>query len=335
MRQRNNRLRAAAVGSAVVLALVPSLAVMVVSVNGSSAWSQNARTIKMVVPIGAGSGLDIMARLLGEQISRTQAVTTVVENRPGAVQVLATEAVAGAVPDGNTVLFMANPFVLNPHLRKVGYEPLTSFDPVCNLASQPQLVIVNNTSPYRTLADLLDAARGKPGQLTLASYGPASPVHIAFEMLKRAANVDMTFVPYSATPPAINALLGGHVTSAIVGYAESIEHLKAGTVRALVTGSRTRVKALPDVPTIVESGYKDSEIDLWFGTVVPAKTPKQRISELAAWFIAAMQVPEVNSRLADLAFQPTGLCGADFGAFLRNQYEEYGRIIREANIKAE
>jgi len=311
------------------------LAIAIVSISVPSAWSQNARTIKMVVPIGAGSGLDIMARLLADQVSRTQAVTTVVENRPGAVQVLGTEAVVNAAPDGNTVLFMANPFVLNPHLRKVNYDPLTSFDPVCNLASQPQLIIVNKTSPFRTLADLVDAARAKPGELTLASFGPASPVHISFEMLKRTANINMTFVPYSATPPVLNALLGGHVTSAIIGYAESIEHLKAGTVRALVTGSRTRVQALPDVPTIAESGYRDSEIDLWFGTVVPAKTPKQRVSELAAWFTAGMQVPEIKSRLADLAFQPTGACEAEFAAFLRDQYEKYGRIIREANIKAE
>jgi tripartite-type tricarboxylate transporter receptor subunit TctC len=145
----------------------------------------------------------------------------------------------------------------------------------------------------------------------------------------------MTFVPYSATPPAINALLGNHVTAALVGYAEAIEHLKAGTVRALVTGARSRVQALPDVPTIAEAGYRDAEIDLWFGTVVPARTPRQTVAELAGWFTTAMDVAQVKSRLADLAFQPNGVCGANFGAFLRKQYEDYGRTIREADIKAE
>jgi len=221
----------------VALALVSAACLAVTSLD---ARSQPTRSIKLVVPIGPGSGLDLMARLLAEQVGRTQGMTMVVENRPGAVQVVATDAVAGAAPDGNTVLFMANPFVINPHLRRVSYDPLTSFEPICNLANQPQLIVVNNASPYRTLADLLNAARAKPGELTLASFGPASPVHIAFEMLKRAANVNMTFVPYPSTPPTISALLGGHVTSAIVGYAESAEHLKAGTLRALVTGSRTR-----------------------------------------------------------------------------------------------
>jgi len=289
----------------------------------------------MIVPIGPGSGLDIVARLLAEHVSRTWNVTATVENRVGAAQLVATEAVANAIPDGNTVLFMASPFVINPHLRQVRYDPLTSFDPVCNLASQPQLIVVSKSSPYRTLADLLNEARAKPGQLTLASFGPASPVHLAFERLKHAAGIDMSFVPYTSTPPAITALLGGHVTSAIVGYAESIEHLKTGTLRALVTGARTRIAALPSLPTIAESGYEDAEIDLWFGAVVPAKTPASSTAQLAAWFIAAMQAPEVKGKLDALSFHPVGICGAEFGQFIRKQYEQFGQIIRTANIKAE
>ena len=320
--------------SALVLAAT-SIVGIGLSVNGPSAWSQAARSIKMVVPIGAGSGLDIMARLLAEQISRSQGVTTVVENRVGAAQVIATEAVAAAAPDGNTVLFMASPFVINPYVRRVTYDPLTSFEPVCNLASQPQFILVNGASPFHSIGDLVDAARAKPGQLTLASFGPASPVHIAFEMLKRDAKINMTFVPYSSIPPVLNALLGNHVTAALAGYAESAEHLKAGTLRALVTGARTRVSWLPDVPTIAESGYKDSEIDLWFGTVVAARTPKPMVSQLADWFTAAMREPEIKAKLAIQAFQPLGVCGAEFGTFIRKQYDDFGRIIREANIKAE
>lgn len=326
-----------AISFATVLALVatPPLVFAFLAVSGSAAWSQTTRSIKMVVPIGPGSGLDILARLVADQIGRTQGLTTVIENRPGAAQTIATEAVASAAPDGNTVLFMANPFVSNPHLRKLSYDPLTSFEPICKLANQPQLILVNGASPYRTLADLLDAARAKPGELTLASFGPASATHIAFEMLKRAANVNLTFVPYPSTPPTINALLGGHVTSVIVGYAEAVEHLKSGKLRALATGSPTRMEALPNVPTVAESGYKDYEIDLWFGVVAPAKTPKKTVSQLAGWFTAALQAPEVKANLVTQALYPVGMCGADFGAFIRKQYDEYGRIIREAKLKAE
>jgi len=322
-------------GKAAAAAALAATAVALIAVSGPNARAQTARSIKMIVPIGPGSGLDIMVRLLAEQIGRTHGVTTVVENRPGAAQVIATEAVAGAAPDGNTVLFMASPFVINPYVRKVSYDPLTSFDPICNLANQPQFIVVSNASPYRTLDDLLKAARAKPGNLTLASFGPASPAHIAFEMLKRTAGVDMTFVPYSSIPPTINAVLGNHVTAAIVGYAESTDHVKAGTLRALVTLSQARVEALPDVPTIAESGYKDAELDLWFGAVVPAKTPEQIVSQLSGWLTSAMKVPEVKTKLATQAFRPIGICGADFRAFLRKQYDEYGRIIRAANIKAE
>lgn len=299
------------------------------------AWSEPSRSIKLVVPIGPGSGLDIMARLIAEQIGRTHGLTTVVENRPGAAQVIATEAVANAPADGNTVLLMASPFVINPHVRRVTYDPLTSFEPVCNLASQPQFIVVSSASPYRTLKDLLDAARAKPHGLTLASFGPASPAHIGFEMLKRAAGVDITFVPYSSIPPTINAVLGDHVTAAIVGYAESADHIRAGTLRPLVTLSPARVDALPDVPTIAEAGHKGAELDLWFGSVVPAKTPSETVAQLASWFTAAMQAPDVKAKLATQAFHTIGVCGAPFGAYLREQYDAFGRIVRDARIAAE
>jgi tripartite-type tricarboxylate transporter receptor subunit TctC len=323
-------LRAAAGAAALVCT-----AIVFLTASGPETWSQPLRSIKIVVPIGAGSGLDIVARLLAEQVGRMQGPTIVIENRPGAAQVVATEAVASAAPDGNTVLFIANPFVTNPHLRKVNYNPLTSFEPICRLASSPQLIAVNNSSPYRTLADLLNAARAKPAELTLASFGPASTTHIAFEMLKRAADVDMTFVPYPGIPPAINALLGEHVTSVFAGYAELVEHLRAGRLRALAIGSQARIEALPDIPTVAEAGYKELEIDLWYGAVAPAKTPEKTVSELAGWFNSAVQVPEIKTKLMALALYHTATCGTDFGAFIRKQYEDYGRAIREAHLKAE
>jgi len=313
---------------------VPVLAALFPS--GQGAWSQTARVIKIVVPAGPGNGSDILARLLTEQIGRAQGITAVVENRPGAANIIAIEAVAGAAPDGNTLLMVGNPFVFNSLVRKLNYDPLTRFEPVCLLVNTPQLIVVNNTSPYHTLAELLDAARAKPSALTLASFGPASTLHLAFEQLKRAANVDMIYVPYPAgTAPAVHALLGKHVTAVMGGFTELADQVKAGELRALATGARSRIESLPDVPTIAESGYKDFEIDVWFGAVVPAKTPKETVSQLAGWFTAAMKAPEVNAKLDALALHPIGVCGADFGAFLRNQYEDYGRMIRETKIKVE
>jgi tripartite-type tricarboxylate transporter receptor subunit TctC len=312
-----------------------ALSLILLTLSGQSAWNQTTRTIKIVVPFPPGASGDILARVLAEHVARTQGATIVVENHPGAATVIATEAVSRAAPDGNTLLVNASSFVINPHVRKVNYDPLASFEPICHLVNFPNLIVVNSASPYRTLADLLDAARAKPGDLTLASIGPASTTHIAFEMLKRAAKVDMTFVPYTGNAPAVTALLGGHVTAAFADYAVLLEQLKAGKLRALVTQTRTRIDTLPEVPTFAESGYKNFEGGVWFGLVAPAKTPQEKVSQLAGWFTSALQVPEVKAKLVVQGLYPVGTCGAEFSAYIRTQYSEFGRVISEANIKAQ
>ncbi len=299
------------------------------------AHSQTARTTKLVVPFPAGGSADTLARLLADQIGRTRGSTLIVENRPGAGAVIGYEAVSRAAPDGNTLLVNAPSFVINPQLRKVNYDPLTGFEPICYLVRLPLVIVVNSTSPYRTPADLLAAARTKPGELSLASVGPATIQHIAFETLKRSANVDITFVPYSGNPAAVNALLGEHVTAVFANYGDVIDQLNAGKLRALATSSATRMESLPQVPTISESGYKDYEADNWFGLMAPSKTPREVVSQYAEWVKAAMLAPEVKTKLVDLALYPVGMCGSDFAAHLRKEYENYGRLIREANIKAE
>jgi len=299
------------------------------------AWSQTTRTIKIVNPYPPGGTADIVARVLSEQIGRRQGVTMVIENRPGGGTVIGTEAVARAAPDGNTLLITSVVFVINPHLRKLNYDPLTSFEPICNLVQSPQALVVNSGSPYRTMADLMNAARDKPGELTFASTGPASPSHVAFEIMKRTAKLDMIYVPFPGNAPTINAVLGGHVTVGIANYADVVGHLKAGTLRALLTPSATRIEALPDLPTAAEAGHKEFEYEIWFGMLTPAKTSKDLVSQLSNWFVAAMQAPEIKEKLVVQGLYPVGACGADFAADLRRQSVDYGRVIREANIKAE
>jgi tripartite-type tricarboxylate transporter receptor subunit TctC len=225
--------------------------------------------------------------------------------------------------------------VINPHLKKVNYDPLTSFEPVCYLLSSPQVIVVNSASPYRTLGDLITAARARPGELSFAGTGPGATQHIGIESFKRVANINVIYVPYPGGAPAVNALLGGHVTAVLQNYSEVVEQLKAGKLRALAVTSTKRIEPLPDVPTVIELGYKDYEVEVWFGVVAPAKTPKPATAQLAAWFTAAMQASDVKPKLLNLGLYPVGICGDDFGAYIRNQSEEYGRVIREANIKAE
>ena len=175
--------------------LLPGILIMLFALSGHGASAQTSSPIKIIVPSTPGGGSDVLARLLADQIGRSQGPTMVIENRPGASNTIGAEAVARAAPDGNTLLITTPEFVITPHLRKLNYDPLTSFEPICYLVRSPQAIVVNAASSYRTLADLLEAARSKPGELTLASAGPASSPHIAIEKLKRAAGVNITYVP--------------------------------------------------------------------------------------------------------------------------------------------
>jgi len=297
-----------------------------------SAFSQT-RTIKFVVPYAAGGGGSVLARVLADRIERMQTVTVLVENRPGAATVVGTEAVARAVADGNTVLITNSPLIINAYLRKQSYDPIASFEPVCRLATTPSFLTTNAALPYRTLQDVLAAARAKPGEIMAAGF-PANNSQISIEVLKRRANVDITFVPFPGSTPAVTALLGGHVALLSDNYATVAEHIQAGKLRALATTSRQRSEAATDVPTVAEAGI-DYAIEGWWGMFAPARTPQPRVGELASWVTAAMQGPDASQKLNPLGFYPAPMCGPEFARYFKSQFEEYGPLIREANIKAE
>jgi tripartite-type tricarboxylate transporter receptor subunit TctC len=315
--------------------LCGAAAIILAALAWVPASAQSARSLRLVVPVPPAGAGDIVARELADEIARIAGVAVVVENRAGAATVIGTESVARAMPDGNTLLLTAPYFLISPQLHKTQYDPLTSFAPICHLVSSPGLFAVNSASPFRTFADFIGDAREKPHSLTLAAVGPGSPHHIGLEMLKRAANVDLTYVPYPGGGPAINALLGGHVTAAFAEYAPLSSHLAAGTLRAIATSARNRIEPLPNLPTVSESGYPDYEVDFWWGLFAPANTPTQRVDELARWFTEALRAPALKAKFATQGFSPVGRCGAEFAALLRKQYDDYGRAIRDAHIVAQ
>jgi tripartite-type tricarboxylate transporter receptor subunit TctC len=274
------------------------LALVLVAAAARDGGSQN-KTIRIVVPYTPGSGPDILSRLMGEAIGNEHGPAVVVENRPGGGTVIGTEVVERAEPDGGMVLLVANSFVINPALKRGNYEVAKDFAPVCYLASTPMVLVVQGASPYKTLADLIAAARAKPGELAFASGGPASSLHIAIEVLRRAADIAITYVPFGGTAPAISALLGGHVTAVWADY-----------------------------PTVV-SQY---EADIFYGIVAPAKTPAGTLTQLSATFSMALQAPGMTPKLAKEGLFPVGTCGAPFGTYMRRLGDDYARIIREANI---
>jgi tripartite-type tricarboxylate transporter receptor subunit TctC len=299
------------------------------------AFAQSGRTIKFVVPAAPGASTDFVARLTADHISRVQGVTAVVENRAGANGMIGVEQVSRATPDGNTILITANTYLLDDLLRKPPYNPVTSFEPVCFLVQTPAVLVVNAESPYRTLKDLLDAAKKKPGELSIAAVGPGSTFQLGLIELMRKAGVNMIYVPYNGSAPAVTAALGNHVTGAISGYAVVVEQIKAGKLRALASGTAKRIEPQPQLPTFDESGFKGLEIDNFFVAVAPAKTPKSVTDQIGSWFTAALQAADSKTKLAAQYLYTGGSCGAELGAYLQSRHDAYRDQIRDANIKVQ
>jgi len=301
----------------------------------SDSQAQSSRQIRIIVPFPAGGGADLLTRVLAEKWTQAHGVSTLVENRPGAASVIGTEAASRAAPDGNTIAIIANSFIIHPNFKKLSYEPLTSFEPVCLLATSPQVIVVNSASPHRTLTALFDEARAKPGALSHASVGPASAQHIAFEQLKLLAKVNMVFVPFNGNTPALNSLLGGHVGVVMSNYSEAVEHVNGGRLRALAVGGKTRLESWPNVPTVAEQGIRDYAVEVWYGLIAPAKTPKDKVAELSKWCAEAMRAPELKPKWDLQGLSPVGSSGEEFGTHLKKQSDDYARVIRDANIKGE
>ena len=295
--------------------LVVFLALTLLAITSVAAHAQwlPGRTIRIVVPFPPGGTADLIARLLAQQITQSSGQGFEVEYRPGAGTIVGTEAVAKAAADGTTLLIMANSFIINPILRSnLSYNPLTSFEPICLVGTSPQILAVNGASPYYKLADFVTAARAKPGELSVGANGPATTQHIAAEMFKHAANINLTFVPYPGGAPATTALLGGHITSTVENYSEIGEHVPSGKLRPLAVTSRERFDRLPNVPTMAEAGYPDVVASAWFGLVAPAKTPKNAIAQTSEALKTALSVPEIRAKLVAQGIEPSSICGAEF-----------------------
>jgi tripartite-type tricarboxylate transporter receptor subunit TctC len=312
-----------------------AISIVVVASGAQAVQAQVPKTVRIIVPFPAGGSADILARVLGEQAGKASGPTMVIENRPGAGASIGYEVIARAPPDGSTIGIISNSFVINPLVRKVGYDPFADFAPICHLVDSPQVIVVNAASSYQTLGGLIAAAHAKPGELTFAALGPAATQHIAVEQLKLMAKADFTYVPYPGGAPATTALLGGHVTALLENYSEAIEQMKAGKLRALAVTTPARMDSLPNVPTVAESGYPGYAAEAWFGVAAPAKTPKEALDRLAAAFTESLKAPEVTTKLLDIEMIPAGTCGSSFAAQIRSSHDSYSEIIRDAHISAE
>jgi tripartite-type tricarboxylate transporter receptor subunit TctC len=309
---------------------------MFISVGMASA--QPAFPLKPVhifVPYAAGGGVDILARTLGDVVSRQWGQTVVVENRPGAGGVVASQALVASPPDGYTLIVVASGHATNPFLYpKIPYDTFKDFTPISLLASSPNILLVRADSPFKTLGDMIAQARAKPGSLSFGHAGTGTSTHLAGELLKNLAHVDLNAIPYKGGAPSINDLMGGQIPMSFNNGPESVGQLQAGTQRALAVTTASRAPLLPDVPSMAEAvpGY-DTEV--WWGLLGPAGMPPDLIAKLSHDFVAALNTEPVKERLAKLGASPIGSSPEAFDAKIRADYKKWGPIIEAAGIKAE
>jgi tripartite-type tricarboxylate transporter receptor subunit TctC len=294
-----------------------------------------SRPVHIFVPYAAGGGVDILARTLGDVVSRQWGQTVVVENRPGAGGVVASQALVSAPPDGYTLIVVASGHATNPFLYpKLPYDTFKDFTPISLLASSPNVLLVRKDSPFKTLADVLAEAKAKPGSLSYAHAGTGTSTHLAGELLKGLAKVDLNAIPYKGGAPAINDLLGGQIPLSFNNGPESVGQLQAGTVRALAVTTATRAPFLPDVPSIGETvpGY-DTEV--WWGLLGPANMPRDVVEKLSHDFVAAVNSDAVKERLNKLGSVAIGSSPQAFDKKIHDDYDKWGPIIQAAGIKAD
>jgi tripartite-type tricarboxylate transporter receptor subunit TctC len=294
-----------------------------------------AKPVHIVVPFPAGGTADLLARTVGDALGELWAKPVVVENRPGAGSILATQFVQRAPADGYTLLMMAPSFVVNPMLNSdARYDAARDFVPVALLVTSPLVLAVNPSLPASSLRELIELVRASPGKLSFATVGPATTQQMIGEMLKIEANIDWVYVPYPGGAPSVTALLGNHVTAVIANYSEVSSQLAGGKLRALAVGSRERLDALKDVPTLSELGFESVDGTIWFGVVAPAGTPRDVVLRLQSDLARVIKIPAVRDKLVAQSLYPSDLDPERFGAFLGAQAQKYATIIRRAGIKA-
>jgi tripartite-type tricarboxylate transporter receptor subunit TctC len=299
------------------------------------AQSFPSRPIKLIVPFPPGGTADIQARLIGQHMAQALGQPIVIESKPGGGTIIGTSFVAKAPADGHTILLIANSFVINAKLRgNLPYDGIKAFEPIACMTNSPQVIAVNQASPYRTFKEWVDAARAKPGTISYATVGPATTQHIAGEMLQRAAGIKLIYTPFAGGLPAVNAVLAGHVDSVLANLSEMSAYLDAGKMRALAVTTLQRLDTLKQVPTVAESGYAGYEAAAWFGLVAPAGTPRDAIAKLAEGVNGALADAELRKKLVAVGLEPYYMGSSGFATHIAQQYEKYSRVIDDAGIKA-
>jgi tripartite-type tricarboxylate transporter receptor subunit TctC len=319
----------------ILLGTVVCLLAAVMSLTAKAA-DYPARPVHLIVGLTAGSGVDIMARLVGQKLAESLGQPFIIENRPGAGSNIATHFAAQAAPDGYTIFVPTIANAINATLYKsLQFDVLRDFSPVILAATAPNLLIVNPKVPANTVQEFIALAKKQPGKLTIGSSGIGTSPQMTGELFRRRAGIDLLPVPYKGGPEATAALLGGQIDSLFAITSTALPHIAAGRVRALAVTSRARSPLLPNVPTVAESGMPGFEAVTWFGFAVPTGTPRPIVDRLNVEIGKALAMPDVKQKLSAQGIDVAGGTPEQFGAYMHDEFAKWGQLVKDSGAKVE
>jgi tripartite-type tricarboxylate transporter receptor subunit TctC len=307
----------------------------VVVMSGAAAQSYPAKPIRLIVPYPAGGATDFFARLVFPKMGEALGQSVLVENRPGAGTAIGAAELARSAPDGYTLLLGdAGTFAFNPTLyKRLSYNPVKDFAPV-SLTGRFALILAVNPSAMKaaSVKEFVQEAKNRPGKIDYGAPGPGSPIHLAMELFKQRAGIEMTPIPYKGGADALNDLIGGRIAALFPDIATGLPQIRGAKIKAIAVASEKRVAALPDVPTIGESGYPGFEAWAWQGFVAPAGTPREVVTRLNSTFAKVMSDPSLKQRLSESGFEPQTSSPEQFSAYMKSEIAKWEKVIRESNI---
>lgn len=299
-----------------------------------SAQTYPIKPVKIVVPSAPGGGTDIVARLLAQSFSKALGQNYIVENKPGAGNLIGIETVARAPADGYTLLFVASPLVLNPILfKKVNYDPIKDFSPISLAATAPNILVVHPSTPATNVKEWVELAQKGQNKLSYASAGVGTSPHMSMELFNAMAGIQTLHIPYKGTTPAVTDLLGGQVNAMFSNALTVMPHIQSGKLRALVVSGNRRLELLPDVPTVMEAGIAQYVSLQWYGLLAPSGTPSAVIQTVNREMVKALQSKDIKDKLASEGAEPAGSTPAEFGNLIKNDFDKWSKVAKSSGIE--
>jgi tripartite-type tricarboxylate transporter receptor subunit TctC len=301
----------------------------------AAAQQYPAKPVRIVVPFAPGGGSDFIARFMAQRLTESLGKQVIVENKPGAGGVIGIEAGIKSPPDGYTLTLIASSYTVNPSVYKLNFDPVSDITPIIQMSQGPLLVVVPPALPVKATRDLIALARSKPGQVNFASSGQGSVIHMATELFQTMAGVKMNHIPYKGTGPALTDTLGGQVDVFFSSIASAMPHVQSGKLRAVAVTTAKRIPALPDVPTVAESGVPGYDVVLWHGLIGPKGLPQPIVERINADVTKALKLKETADQLQNDGVSPAGGSPAQFGAQIEKEIKIWRKVAADAGVKAE